>query len=702
MSARPRDVAILGAGMAGLAAAWRLTSPRTAGEVGRVTVYQRGWRIGGKGASSRGPHGRIEEHGLHVWLGYYDNAFRMVRECYAELDRPRTDPDCPIRTWRDAFAPAPLIGIEDHHHDDWQSWVAQFSPNELVPGEPVERVGPMTVAELILRSLNLLDDFASSLDADTPCAARFVAGAPRLAIGALLELVGLAREGASRLTLGGGALLGPIDELRRALMADATSDPRSRRMWHLIDIVTVHLRGIVVDRLPTRGFRSIDHLEYRDWMRRHGAAPETLESALVRGMYGLAFSHRGGDPRETAFPAGLGLFLASKMFFDYKGALFWKMQAGMGDVVMAPLYQALRARGVDFEFFTRIDDVGLSDDKRRVETITVTHQAELAGHRPRYEPLVDVGGLPCFPPRPLADQLASTPPPAHCLESVWGDHEGTGRQTLQRGRDFDEVVFAIPPSMARLVCPELIGHDHRWAAMIDGLGAVATQAFQLWLLPSEEELGWRHTGSTVTGYVDSYDTWASMSHLVDVEDWPDDDRPGTIGYFCSSMQTEPVDLSDPTTRARARALARAHALEYLSNHVGHYWPAAIAPDGGFRWEILAGRGGVTGEAALDTQHITANVDPSELYVQALPGTDHLRLRPDDSGFEHLHLAGDWTDSGLNAGCVEAAVLSGLQAANSVLGRARTDGITGRYLFEPPGRVGVTGRSAGSRPRPTDR
>ncbi len=73
--------------MAGLAAAWRLSEPGWEERFSRITVYQRGWRLGGKGASSRGSNGRIEEHGLHIWLGYYENSFRMVRQVYAELDR---------------------------------------------------------------------------------------------------------------------------------------------------------------------------------------------------------------------------------------------------------------------------------------------------------------------------------------------------------------------------------------------------------------------------------------------------------------------------------------------------------------------------------------------------------------------------------------------------------------------------------------
>ena len=94
----PGRVVILGGGMAGLSAAWRLSEPGWRDRFESITVYQRGWRLGGKGASSRGTNGRIEEHGLHIWLGSYENAFTLLRECYAELDRSATDPSAPIHS----------------------------------------------------------------------------------------------------------------------------------------------------------------------------------------------------------------------------------------------------------------------------------------------------------------------------------------------------------------------------------------------------------------------------------------------------------------------------------------------------------------------------------------------------------------------------------------------------------------------------
>src|SRR5947208_16293132 len=115
--------------MAGVSAAWRLSEPGWRDRFESITVYQRGWLLGGKGASSRGVNGRIEEHGLHVWLGHYENAFRLVRDCYETINRDTTDPTAPIRTWTDAFIPASEIGIFDRHDGVWRPWIGHFSEN---------------------------------------------------------------------------------------------------------------------------------------------------------------------------------------------------------------------------------------------------------------------------------------------------------------------------------------------------------------------------------------------------------------------------------------------------------------------------------------------------------------------------------------------------------------------------------------------
>jgi len=64
------------------------------------------------------------------------------------------------------------------------------------------------------------------------------------------------------------------------------------------------------------------------------------------------------------------------------------------------------------------------------------------------------------------------------------------------------------------------------------------------------------------------------------------------------------------------------------------------------------------------------INPSDRYVLTLVGSSKTRLQPGASGYANLFLAGDWTDYGLNLGCFEGAVISGLMAANAITGDPR--------------------------------
>src|ERR1051325_11031911 len=80
-----KKIAVLGGGASSLFAVWDLIK-HEANEY-EITVYQVGWRLGGKGASGRRMQGgddwkRIEEHGLHFIFGFYENVFRVIREAY--------------------------------------------------------------------------------------------------------------------------------------------------------------------------------------------------------------------------------------------------------------------------------------------------------------------------------------------------------------------------------------------------------------------------------------------------------------------------------------------------------------------------------------------------------------------------------------------------------------------------------------------
>ena len=211
--------------------------------------------------------------------------------------------------------------------------------------------------------------------------------------------------------------------------------------------------------------------------------------------------------------------------------------------------------------------------------------------------------------------------------------------------------------------------------MVDGLGTVATQSFQVWLRADQRSLGWRGPDRvTVSGFVEPFDTWASMGHLVEREDWPAEQTPASIAYFCNAL---PGGAAVATAAEAARLEARVSesAVQFLRRDLPRLLPGTVDhATGDFRWGLLCdgvapprdGEG--AGPEAFAEQYWRANVDPSDLYVQSLPGTDRFRLAPGDTGIDNLVVAGDWTDCGLNAGCIEAAARSGVLAAHAVSAR----------------------------------
>src|SRR5215212_645759 len=132
--AEKQKVAVLGGGLGSIVAAYELTSTPQLRERYEVTVYQFGWRLGGKCASgrNRSQGERIEEHGLHVWFGFYENAFRVMRHAYEELGR---EPEAPLATWQDAFKPSDEVVLYECFKGRWRPWSFDVPRNPLTPGD---------------------------------------------------------------------------------------------------------------------------------------------------------------------------------------------------------------------------------------------------------------------------------------------------------------------------------------------------------------------------------------------------------------------------------------------------------------------------------------------------------------------------------------------------------------------------------------
>ena len=697
----PARVAIIGGGCAAMAAAFELTRPHLAGRF-EVSVYQVGWRLGGKGASGRGPAARIEEHGLHLWMGFYENAFRLMRECYAELQRDPTT--CPIADWRDAFTPAPLIGVADAlPTGEWQIWEGALPPTSGLPGDP----GPVrwTVAEYMVRSValvrNLLETMRPGLAAaaagpgsgDEPGALAnrimrllrlgelaTVAGFTQ-AVSALEMVIGSLSQYPQNVVL--ALLEGIARSAREVLEQSLTQEVPLRRVWHVIDLTLATLRGMVRFGIASdpRGFDAIDEYDCREWLLLCGASEAAVNSAWVRALYDLGFSYEDADVTRPRIAAGQALRSMLRAFFTYRGSFFWRMQAGMGDIVFAPFYEVLRRRGVRFHFFHRLRQLRLAAAESLapgelpfVERLEFEEQARIRGGG-AYEPLVDVDGLPCWPSAPRWEQLEQGDAlRGRDFESHW-DEGGTAK-TLRVGEDFDFVVLAVGLGAVPHVCADLVARDARWRAMVDHVKTVATQAFQVWLREDMAALGRPGAPLNVSGFVEPFDTWADMAHLIPRERWPV--PPRALAYFCSVL--DDGDVASAAQAAAQHERVRENAVRFLERDIGHLWPGAVRPDGGFRWDLLVDPRGAAPDAEtaarFATQFWTASVNPSDRYVLSLPGSTAYRISPLEQSCDNLTVAGDWTACGFNAGCVEAAVMSGRLAAHALAQSPALDEIVG--------------------------
>jgi uncharacterized protein with NAD-binding domain and iron-sulfur cluster len=112
---------------------------------------------------------------------------------------------------------------------------------------------------------------------------------------------------------------------------------------------------------------------------------------------------------------------------------------------------------------------------------------------------------------------------------------------------------------------------------------------------------------------------------------------------------------------------RRDVLEWLRANIHLLWPNFADEAGNIDWNQLVDLNGGTGEARFDAQFRRGNIAPTERYVQSVPGSAEARLPADGSGFGNLYLAGDWVRTGINAGCVEAAVMGGFGASKALCG-----------------------------------
>lgn len=661
-------VAILGGGPGGISTAFWLTSTPELRAKYDVTVYTPGWRIGGKCATGRNLKigARIEEHGLHILMGCYNHAFRTIRRCYEEW-RPR--PDCPFMTWKDAFSAQRQITLEEpkggKDPGTWSPW--NFVLPKLL-GEPGDFTDDtldstfaacaavaslsrlkMLVAKLADWLRDLLHDSmpTGSMEAiDYREALRHFRMLVQLGIGDPDEVRKSLKEVAARVEQ---VLLDTVRPSQSGADVSASSGSECTLECVLIlaNLGLAVCIGYLLDVYGRgdRGIDNLDKLDFRQWLKRHGATSTALASAPIRGLYDLTFAFRHGDGSNInngSIAAGVTLRFVLEATLGYRNAPLWKTNAGTGDTIFTPFYQVLRARGVHINFFQRAAGIGLTPDSSRIGTITLDVQARLI--LDEYQPFCSVRHLDCWPNQPRWEQLENGA--ALCAQGV--NFESPTNSTVVEqhqlilGRDFDVAVLAVPPEVARTITPQLAERDERWRNMLDYSASVATGAFQLWLRPNLAQLGWNLGPTVLTAFAEPFDSWADLSELLEREDWGAD-GPKAVEYFCGCQPDLTAPPSDP----------RQGAEQWLEEWIATLWPAAAPPHGPVKGGLL-----VSG-------YYRANQLGWERYVQTLAGSVQYRLSPASAVFGNLYLAGDWTRTRFSGGCFESAIESGMLAAAAI-------------------------------------
>ena len=667
-----QKIAILGGGIGALTTAFELTNDPGWKDRFDITIYQIGWRLGGKCASSRGANGRIEEHGIHGFLGSYFNALPTMQALYKELGRK---PGEPLATFEEAFLHENYELMWEWRNGGLQKW------NNIYP----ERDNKFPDKEDLIGCI--LPFLSSHLEG-----ARSESWDVEAIIAVARRLLGRAIEDLSPGAL--DEIIAALEEIRDCLRKVPDFIEQHDVLRHAFiyfDYVVTLLGGYVRDDIQTKGFDSIDDRNWSGWLKDHGADPMTVASPLAMALINITYQYPAGDTSRAPQMAAGAYLHWNLRTLAYVGSSIWMFASGTGETVIAPFYLVLKARGVKFEFFQKVEALHLSEDKTHVDSVRIAVQATLKDPSKPYDPIISVKGLPGWPKTPFYDKLNegdALKAGNIDLESYWTQWQPPGHRTLKAGEHFDKLIFAISIGAVPFLCEELMhARPETWGRMVDALPAFQSQALQIWLSKDLYELGWKTDGDgrfaghdtvVAANYICPPNGLAEFRHLLKWEDWPDGSAPKSLWYFCglTPEQGKPPPFDHTDYPARELARVRTQFIQYLQAGMGallpNSSPNAQNPPGdpiGFDFGLLVDSGGsaTQGPARIDSQFFRANIDPTERYVTSPPGSTRYRLKAWDTGFSNLVVAGDWIYTGLNVGSVECAVMSGKLASYAISG-----------------------------------
>ena len=698
-----QKIVILGGGVAGLALAYELSSIPGWQNYYSIEFYQQGWRLGGKCATGRNvkeynsnpPDYRAEEHGLHIFFGFYANAFRLLNSCYQELGGVG-----PFSEIGDAFKPHSDIFLTEYFLSEWKTLEFNFPQNSLVPWEHENKDGLwehiLTTIKFVLQIyteieqpvnscpiFNLLESgkdlvellLASGIIEITEEMSLLFSDQPEwgslnpenLLIQILDKTSGINSKKPSHQKL----VLQLLEQFNQKVLR--ITDRNFETSWRLtlIDLALANIRGLFADEIVygKKSLDTLDKLDYREWLKKHGAREKSLQSCFIKVLYELVYAFPQGDISNPRLAAGVGIRILTTVLFKYNGAVMWKAQAGFADVIVSPIYKLLKRRGVKFNFFHTVKQVHIGENT--IDAITVEKQVELK--QPEYEPFINVKGLDCWPNKPLYnqikdDQAKKLQEENIDLESFWTTWQGETLM-LHKGKDFDIAVLSTSLAPLSFIGKEILesksSTGQKWRDMLSQVKTVTTQGGQLWLKPTLNQLGWKQASPVIGSYVEPNSVYADMSEVIKCENWSAENYPYSLAYFTGVIPDPGIPKIFPQKEIDN---LNQSVINFLENDIGYLWPKATTKSNpqGLNWDLLVDPLHQKGSDRFYSQYWRFNINPADRYILSVPGSTAYRLKVDHSGFRNLYLAGDWVNNGYNSGCFEATVISAMQCARAIL------------------------------------
>lgn len=803
---RPKKIAVLGSGIASLSAVFELTSQQDWQKKYDITVYQQGWRLGGKCAGGRNPEMgyRNEETGFYMLMGFYANMFKLMQDAYEELNR---SPNHPFATWQDAIKVHPFTAQAEYIDNRWTYRTSEMPLVPLDPGQNAEFITVWDILRLLSsitgEQINTFFNLYQLTQNPTPTSPSvpeeefltrmvmmmipgnvlqpeevkeygdrfwqiigytgkyFIDMLPEYTILTITKVLrailqhqsskasqeSFSLQNALALSFLGAKIFGvaheqmergsSVSEITNLLAelfivmrnkidksAEAfSSDPNTYLSRVLMNLAFTILIGALKDGvLEVDSWDAINEYDLIDWLTKHGASDESLNSSYVAAVYDACAAYNHGDTNSRNCEAGTAIHFLLRALILYRGSAIWHLQAGISETIIAPVYQVLRSRGVKFKFFHQVLGLHLDNDEkphailkeRLVKKITLREQARTK-KGVDYEPLIRVNGLEAWTSHPHYEQLIEGEDMKNFgldMESYWADWKGFYAKTkhkerivtLEHGRDFDLIISGISISALPSICSELLQdpESERLRNMVKHIRTTATQGLQIWYNSNLKHLGWNYPPPFLGGFPHPYNTWAALSSHLEYEQ-PNpmaepQDLPKSLLYFFaifpdSEKYSDKPHLDSGTVcpewfppsshhhhHQECLNAAKATGLEFTETQMHYFLPAMHTPQGDVNWNLLANtktnttdEGILSGSKRFDAQYWCANVNPTDRHVYPAVGSSKYRIKPDETGYANLYFVGDWTKTKLNVGSLESAAISGKMAARS---------ISGQYFFIP--------------------